>query len=321
MTNIEVIGLGALNVDNIYRVERILEDGETVVKDSASFSGGSAANTIYGLAKLGVNAGFIGAIGDDAEGKLLRQDFQRVGVDTGQIKVKPKAKTGSALCLSDELGRRSIYVLPGANNLLTINDLNLDYIDQAKLLHVSSFVDDRQFKILLELIEMLDSSVKVSFSPGVLYASKGLKNLNPILARTYTLFINGSEIHQLTGEEFKAGAETCLKQGCRIVVVTLGKGAGRETGTAVSYIKIADKEYMIESSQRDAILPTDTTGAGDAFAAGFLYGLLNDKDLEECGHLGSIVAQFSIAKMGARQGLPTFDELAQRYRQLCNKPL
>ena len=63
MSNSEVVGLGALNTDNIYRVERILEDGETVVKESASFPGGSAANTIYGLARLGVSTGFIGAAG------------------------------------------------------------------------------------------------------------------------------------------------------------------------------------------------------------------------------------------------------------------
>ena len=92
MSNIEVIGLGALNIDNIYRVERILEDGEAVVDEVKSFPGGSAANTIYGLAKLGVNTGFIGATGDDAEGKILLQDFEKAGVDIGQIKVKPKAK-------------------------------------------------------------------------------------------------------------------------------------------------------------------------------------------------------------------------------------
>ena len=65
----------------------------------------------------------------------------------------------------------------------------------------------------------------------------------------------------------------------------------------------------------------DTTGAGDAFATGFLYGLPNGKGLEECGRLGDIVAQFSIAKIGARQGLPTLDELVQRYHQLYNKQL
>ncbi|MFC1941266.1 PfkB family carbohydrate kinase [Chloroflexota bacterium] len=65
----------------------------------------------------------------------------------------------------------------------------------------------------------------------------------------------------------------------------------------------------------------DTTSAGDAFATGFLYGLLQGKGLEECGHLGHIVAQFSISKIGAREGLPTLNELSQRYRELYNKEL
>lgn len=321
MTNIEVIGLGALNVDHIYKVERILEDGETVVRESASLPGGSAANTIYGLAKLGVSTGFIGAIGDDAEGKALRQDFQKVGVDTGQIRVKPGAKTGSALCLSDKFGRRSLYILPGANSRLSIDDLDSGYINQARILHISSFADDAQLKILLELIDKLDSSIKVSFSPGALYVAKGLEVLEPILARTYILFLNEPEIHQLTGEEFKAGAATCLKQGCQIVIVTLGKGTSLEAGTAVSYIRTTAQEYVVESSQKETTMAADTTGAGDAFATGFLYGLLSDKSLEECGRLGDMVAQCSITKIGARQGLPTLDELAQRYQQLYNKPL
>lgn len=319
MSHIKVVGLGALNLDHIYQVERILDDGETVVKESASSPGGSAANTIYGLAKLGISTGFIGAVGDDAEGKLLRQDLQRVGVDTGQIKVKSRAKTGSALCLSDEFGRRSIYLMPSANNLLTINDLDLDYINQVSLLHVSSFVDDRQFKALLELVNKLGLSTKVSFSPGALYATKGLNALEPILARTHILFINHHEIKQLTGDGVSTGAETCLKQGCQIVVVTLGKGANFKATDATSYIRSAQTEYVVESRQKDKTPTLDTIGAGDAFACGFLYGFLNDKKLDECGHLGDIVARFSIAKVGARQGLPTLDELAQRYRQLYDK--
>ena len=88
MSNIEVVGLGALNIDHIYKVERILDDGEAVVKEAALFPGGSAANTIYGLARLGVRTGFAGVVGDDAEGKILVQDFQKAGVDTSQIRVK-----------------------------------------------------------------------------------------------------------------------------------------------------------------------------------------------------------------------------------------
>lgn len=329
MSNIAIVGLGALNIDHIYKVERILDDGEAVVNEAVSFPGGSAANTIYGLAKLGVRTGFAGVVGDDAEGKIIFQDFQKAGVDTRQIRVKPGAKTGSVLCLSDKFGRRSLYVLPGANNLLTINDLDLTYINQARMLHLSSFADDRQFKVLLELIDKLDLSIKVSFSPGALYAIKGFDALTPILSRTHVLFINQNELQQLTGEGIIAGAESCLKQGCQIIVVTLGKearlelgkGVSRKTVTAVGYIRDAESEYAIEPSSQNLISEVDTTGAGDAFAAGFLYGLLKGKGLEECGRLGNIVAQFSITKMGARQGLPNFDELAQRYQELYSGQL
>ena len=327
MSNIEVVGLGALNIDHLYKVERILDDGEAVVNESISSPGGSAANTIYGLAKLGVKTGFTGAVGDDNEGKILLEDFQKAGVDISQIRVKHQTKTSSVLCLSDKLGRRSLYDLPGANNLLTIDDLDLTYINQAKWLHFSS--TDRQFKIFLELIGRLNLSTKVSFAPGALYAPKGLKALTPILARTYVLFINQDELQQLTGQDVIVGAETCLKQGCQVVVVTLGKGmrlslgrgVSHRTVTATCYIRDAENEYMIEPSNKNKISALDTTGAGDAFATGFLYGLLKGKELEDCGRLGDTVAQFSITKVGARQGLPTFIELSQRYEELYNKQL
>ena len=321
MNNIEVIGLGALNIDHICKVERILTDGEAVVKSMLSSPGGSAANTIYGLAKLGVDTGFIGAIGDDAEGKMMPRDFDKVGVDTTHISVKHGAKTGSVLCLSDKLGRRSLYVVPGANNRLTIDDVDLTYINQARILHLSSFAGDKQFKVLPELMDRLDLQVKLSFAPGTLYAAKGLKALTPILARTHLLFINQDEIRQLTGQDIIPGAETCLKQGCHIVVVTLGKGMALEMseGTkanVIGYIREAEHEYAVEDSRRSIVREVDTTGAGDAFAAGFLYGILSGKGLTECGRLGGTLARFAINQIGARQGLPTPTQLSQHYQEL-----
>ena len=321
MNTIEVVGLGALNIDHIYKVEHILDDGEAVVLDTCLSPGGSAANTIYGLAKLGMKTGFSGVVGDDDGGRILLQDFQQVGVDITNIRVKKGAKTGSVLCLSDKLGRRSLYVLPGANNLLTINDLDFTHINQARMLHLSSFADDRQFKVVLELVDKLDSSVKLSFAPGALYAVKGLKALAPILKRTHLLFINENEIRQLTGEDVIGGAESCLRQGCQKVVVTVGTGKRLRKAIAVGYIRDAEHEYIIEPVSRDIGAGVDTTGAGDAFAAGFLYGLLKGKGLEECGRLGNIVAQFCITKIGAREGLPTLNQLAQHYRGLYSQPL
>ena len=132
-----------------------------------------------------MNTGYTGVVGGDAEGKILLQDFQKVSVDTGQIRVKHGVRAGSVLCLSDKLSRRSLYVVSGANSLLTMDDLDLTYINQAKWLHLSSFADDKQFKVLFELMDKLAPSVKLSFAPGVLHAIKELAILSPILNRTH----------------------------------------------------------------------------------------------------------------------------------------
>ena len=121
------------------------------------------------------------------------------------------------------------------------------------------------------------------------------------------------------------GAEVCLDQGCSMVVVTLGKGhrldSRGKTVTATSYIRNTETEYITQSPPQDVAFPTDTTGAGDAFASGFLYGLLKGKSPEECGRLGDIIAQFAIGKIGAREGFPTLDQLSQRYQELYHQRL
>jgi ribokinase len=316
MSKIQVIGVGALNMDHIYKVERILEDGETAVDWVKSFPGGSAANTIYGLAKLGISTGFCGAVGDDADGKKLLKDFEKAGTDTSRMVVKPKAKTGSALALSDRGGRRSLYIQPGANSKFEIDDLDFDYINQAEIVHLTSFATDRQFRLSLGLILRLEKSVKLSFTPGAIYAAKGLDTLTPFLSRAHLLFVNQSEIKQMTRDDMEGGVKKCLKAGCRIVVVTLGKGQKIGKTTAVAYIRDAKNEYLIEPPSHIITAEVDTTGAGDAFAAGFTYGLVKGKGLAECGRLGDFMAKLSISRTGARHGLPTEKDLALRYGKL-----
>ena len=324
MSSVEVVGLGALNIDRIYRVELILDDGEALVTEAESFPGGSAANTIYGLARLGLATGFIGMVGDDADGETLIRDFGTVGVDTSRVRVSDRALTGSVLCLSDRQGKRSLYVTPGANNLLAMDDLDLAYLNQAELLHLSSFASDKQLGMSLDLMALLSPQTKLSFAPGALYAVKGLKTLSPIVSRTHVLFVNQDELRQLTGKDIITGAESCLARGCNVVAVTLGKGAVLELGrgasrsrvTAASYVRDAEVEYVVLASEQAGISEVDTTGAGDAFSTGFLYGLLKEKGLDECGRLGSIVARFSLTQVGARQGLPTRQQLTRRYQEL-----
>ena len=101
----------------------------------------------------------------------------------------------------------------------------------------------------------------------------------------------------------------------------LDKEANHKTVTAACYIRDTNAEYIIRSGNQKVVPEVDTTGAGDAFTTGFLYGLLKGKELEECGRLGNIVAQFSISQIGAREGLPTPSQLAQRYQDLYSEKL
>ncbi len=315
MKDTEIIGLGALNIDQIYGVPQILTEGEVAIDSFLSALGGSAANTIYGLAQLGVTAGFVGAVGDDEAGHWMIQDFQKVGVDTTHIKVKGEAQTGSVMCLSDRRGGRALYVSPGANNVLEMEDIDLAYLNRARVLHLSSFANEKQLNLQLKLVSELNPSVKLSFAPGTLYSALGLRDLAPLLRRTWILFVNQLELEQLTGEGPPEGGRLCLEQGCRMVAATMGKGEVLEGGRlAASYIFTGEQEYLIEGQQPGEV--KDTTGAGDAFAAGFLYGWLRGKGPQQCGYLGDLMASFCIARIGARAGLPKLAELASKYERL-----
>ena len=315
MAEIEIVGFGAMNIDRLYQVDEVVVDGEQMVRDFTVLPGGSAANTIYGLAKLGIKAGFVGAVGMDNDGKELTNDFKAITVGTSQISAK-KATTGLTFCLSDKLGKRAIYVSPGANDLLNTEDIDLAYFNQARIVHLSSFAGDKQFNLQTDAMKKLASSVTVSLAPGMLYVARGLKALAPLLERAHIVFLNREEIERLTGKDFKAGARELVKSGCRIVVVTLGKGLAKEKASLVTaFICNAEKEYEVESEKVSPESLLETTGAGDAFAAGFLFGFLRGKEIEECGLLGDIMARFAISEVGARKGLPTLAQLSQRYLQ------
>ena len=324
LANLDIVGLGALNVDYIYRVESIQVDGESVVEEVHASPGGSAANTIFGLARLGITAGFGGVVGDDETGRLVVEDFAGTGVDTTRIRQLSEAKTGVAICLSDCSGKRSIYLIPGANSLLGRGELDRDYIDRAGMLHLSSFAGEDQLETIAGLMVRLSASTRISFAPGALYAARGLDSLAQIIARTNILFVNRDEIRALGGDDNIVGAaEKCICAGCRTVAVTMGgggkiklaRGGGEKEVDAACYLRSSDEEEVV-SPVTDEMRQGDSTGAGDAFAAGFLYGVLGKKDLKACGKLGVAAALCSMRDVGARAGLPYREELMDFYQWL-----
>lgn len=294
----DVIGFGALNLDKLYKVNLIAKkEEEGFVTDFKESAGGSAANTIVGLARLGLKTGFIGKVAADPEAKVLLKDFKTEGVDISGIAVSENGRSGVVMGYVDSMGDRALYVDPGVNNLLDFHDVNLDYVAESKFLHLSSFVGERPFKAQKQLLEQL-SNVKISFDPGNLYARKGLEALEPVIERCRVMFPNALETKMLTGKNFEKGAKIFIEEGADIVAVKLGnKGC---------YVTDGNDSYLVEPYLVDVV---DTTGAGDAFCAGFLYGLIEGKNVLDCGKLGNFVASRCIAKMGAREGLPRLEDL------------
>jgi ribokinase len=295
----DVIGFGALNVDKIYRVPRIArEEEETFVLDMKEAAGGSAANTIVGLARLGLKAGFIGKVAKDREGQLLLDDFRREGVNTGGIVIAEKGRSGVVAAYVDTKGQRALYVYPSVNDSLSYPEINIEYARQARFLHLTS-VDEKPFQAQKKLVAELND-VKVSFDPGEIYARKGLTALRPIVKKSFVMLPSAGELKMLTGKGWREGAKTLLDEGAGVVAVKLG-----EKGC---YVTDGKESHLIEPYKVKVL---DTTGAGDAFCAGFLYGLVKGKDLYQCGKLGNFVASRCITEVGARKGLPRTSELKE----------
>jgi len=178
--NAEVIGFGALNCDKICRVDDLALPGREIgVVSAIRQPGGSAANTIVGLARLGVKTGFLGTVGHDREGSQLLDDLRREGVDVRGITIS-EGDTGSALIFVDSRGERAIYILPSVNDAFFTT--NHDYAKQAEILHLSSFMGVDQFRMQISYVRQLHKTrTKVSFSPGSIYAKLGLDQLKPLI--------------------------------------------------------------------------------------------------------------------------------------------
>jgi ribokinase len=288
----EVIGLGALNYDVLYVVERIARGGEEVgIIDVKKAPGGSAANTIVSLARLGVEVGFVGMVGTDEEGELILEEFRKEGVET-RIR-REEGYTGGAIGFVDATGERALYIYPGVNERLGIEDIDRAFVGNAQILHTSSFVNKEQLEMQRELAKSIHS--KLSFSPGMYCFKYGLEDLSALIERSEVVFLSLRELKSLLkGADYDRGAEALLDTGARIVCVTLGeRGCYLASRTGISQLIDAYPTKVV-----------DTTGAGDAFAAGFLYGLIHGKSIPECGKIGNLVASFCIREYGCREGLP-----------------
>ena len=298
--NAEVIGFGALNVDKLYSVENIVSaDEESFIKSETDTPGGSAANTIVGLARLGCDTSIIGKIAEDEDGDLIEYNLAVNGVYTNNLIYSQTGSTGKCLGFVDKNGERCLYISPGVNDEIQIGEINPLNIMRCKIMHYTSFVGD-SFNTQIELLEKLGKETLLSFDPGMLYVQKGFDELKPILERTDILLINESELRLLCNDEdssIKELAVGFLDLGIETVVVKQGSDGVYATNGA--------EECHVDVYECNVV---DTTGAGDSFNSGFLYAFLNDFTLEKSCEIGNWVASKAIEGFGMEK-FPSLEEL------------
>ena len=298
--NAEVIGFGALNVDKLYSVENIAsKDEESFIKGETDTPGGSAANTMVGLSRLGCSTSIIGKIAEDDDGDLIEYNLAINGIYTNNLIYSETGATGKCLGFVDSNGERCLYIDPGVNDEIRLDEINPLNIMRCKIMHYTSFVGD-SFNTQIELLDLLNKECILSFDPGMLYVQKGFDELKPILERTDILLINESELRLLCNNNESSLKELAigfLDMGIETVVIKQGsKGV---------FAMNNNETCEVESYKCDVV---DTTGAGDSFNSGFLYSYLKGYDLEKSCQIGNWVASKAIEGFGMEK-FPSLKDL------------
>lgn len=342
--------LSAHNLDRVYQVQALLPDHEQSVDAPMLSPGGSGANTAFGLARLGAAVSVSGIIAQDRDGDLLREHMRGVGLDiTSLVAVEPDGQLGSGhtLVFADHMGRRSIFVHPGVNERLggTVASRPelwaalCEVAYDARIVHLSSFTGTSERLLQQRLVEGLPSARIVSFNPGALYASLGISRLEEFLARTNLLFVYEDQLRQLLDEDGNARSRRVPDAGLTSYIEALFEWRRRHgvTEPLLALIKRSRTTSPVDRGRRDYVTlaigrsqleevhkpnpvlsrerDVDSTGAGDAMAAGVQFALLHSLDAKQCVDLALVMGLEASAAVGARARLPDRPSLTAAWRR------
>ncbi len=293
----KVVVLGAAAMDLLLKVKRFPKPDENILVDEFLESpGGSAANVAVGLARLGIDVGFMGKLGDDRYGWILLEDFRKEGVDTKHVYIKKNAKSAFTIILINGEGERIILSVGGASLIERPEEVDENYLKSAQILYLGLSFPEIAMKAIHYANEV--GALKV-FCLEETYSAWGKKYPMEMVKKSDIISVNGEEAMFFTNSKNPiAGGKKLLSYGPKAVIVTLGaKGCAIIHRTGVKRVP-AFKSRVI-----------DTTGAGDAFNAGLIAGLLDEMNLEDTAKFGSAAAAINMSQLGARSKMPTRAEV------------
>ncbi len=285
---------GAMTLIDTERAEELYE----ALSDKTEMSGGSAANTLSGVASFGGRAAYIGRIRDDGLGKAFSHDLNSLGVHFSSPKATEGDPTGRCMIVVTPDGERTLNTYLGASATLCADHLDLDLIASAKVTFLEGYLFDRDeakeaFRVAATAAHAAGRKVALTLSDSFCVERHRDDFLELVEKGVDILFANEDEIMKLYGVGTFDEGVAAVRGVCDIAAVTKGRHG--------SVVVTADEIVEVEAHQVPKRV--DTTGAGDLYAAGFLYGWSQELPLAECGRLGSIAAAAVIGHLGPRPGL------------------
>ena len=290
-----------LSKHNLTKASMMLVDDErsaflrSQIAPNVMSSGGSVANTSHGLASLGGRAGFIGKIADDDLGGVFSNDLREAGVSFFPAPKDHGLPTGRCVIVVTPDGQRTMNTYLGAGAVLCPADVSKPAVQSAEWVLLEGYLYDKDdakeaFRVAAQFAHEAGRKVALTLSDSFCVQRHHGDFHALVCDDVDLLFANEHELAVLFGTDDFAASVQVLRDKCPLAVVTRSKQG--------SVVITADDYIEVPALPVDPII--DATGAGDMYAAGFLYGLTHGKSLEQCAEIGTICAAEVIMHMGPR---------------------
>jgi len=282
---------GATTMVDLDRADAIYAD----LPPAQEISGGSCANTIAGLASFGANVAFIGRVRDDQLGKVYTHDLRSLGVHFDVPPATTGPPTGRCLVMVMPDAHRTQCTYLGASTFIGPEDVDPEVVARAHVTYLEGYLWDQPpakeaIRKAATAARGAGRQVALTLSDPFCVDRHRDEFRDLVADEIDVLFANESEICSLYEvDDFDAALQQ-VRRHCRIGALTRGEHG--------SVVIAGDSVHVLEAEPVDRLV--DTTGAGDQYAAGFLYGLTHGHDLDTCGRLGSMAAAEVISHYGAR---------------------
>ncbi|QUH25839.1 ribokinase [Serpentinicella alkaliphila] len=295
-----IVVVGSLNMDLVTYTNRMPVIGETIIgKSFKQIPGGKGANQADAIAKLGSTVRMIGCVGEDVMGETLLESLYKDGVDISMVKRVKGVATGIASITVDSSANNSIIVVPGANNMLSIEDIK----EYEQAIQDSDIVV-AQLEVPIETVKYVIKSAKLKGKITILNPAPAAELDDDLLSYVDILIPNKTELELLSGlqvsddNDLYHATQVLLNKGVRDLIVTLGSKGCVHINNSGTRVYPAYKVQAI-----------DTTAAGDSFIGAIAVGLSEGMSYEQVIPFATAVGALTVTKEGAQSSMPLRSEV------------